>query len=123
VSATTTSSTILASVIVPGLQPFELTRRCVTALARYTRAPWELVAVDDGSTDGTADYLAGVADAASFGVRVVTNAQSCGFAAACNQGLAAARGDYLVLRARKLSSPTPGSPSSSRWLTPIPRSA
>jgi glycosyltransferase involved in cell wall biosynthesis len=84
-------------VIVLCFDRLEFTRHCTTALARHTRPPRELIAVDDGSTDGTADYLAGVHDAAPFGVRVVTNEESRGFAAACNQGIAAARGDYVVL--------------------------
>jgi GT2 family glycosyltransferase len=88
---------VLASVIVPCWNQLEYTRRCVAALARHTRAPWELIAVDNGSTDDTAAYLAGVADAASFRVEVVANPENRGFPAACNQGLRAARGDYLVL--------------------------
>ncbi len=87
----------LASVVVPCFDQLEYTRQCVAALARHTRAPWELVAVDNGSTDGTAAYLAGVADAGAFPVVVVTNRENRGFPAACNQGLKAARGDHLVL--------------------------
>ncbi len=60
---------------------------CVAALARHTRAPWELIAVDNGSTDGTAAYLAGVRHAAPFRVEVVANLENRGFPAACNQGL------------------------------------
>jgi GT2 family glycosyltransferase len=87
----------LASIIVPCFGQLEFTRHCVAALARYTRRPFELIAVDNGSTDGTAAYLAGVADAAAFPVRVLTNPENRGFPAAINQGLAAARGEYLVL--------------------------
>jgi GT2 family glycosyltransferase len=87
----------LASVIVPCFDQVGYTRQCVAALFRHTRRPWELVAVDNGSTDGTADYLAGVRDAAPVRVEVVTNPENRGFPAACNQGLAAARGEYLVL--------------------------
>lgn len=87
----------LASVIVPCHGQLEFTRHCVAALARHTRRPWELVAVDNASADGTRDYLAGVRDAAAFPVTLIANAENRGFPAACNQGLAAARGDYLVL--------------------------
>ena len=87
----------LASVVVPCFNQLEFTRQCVAALARNTRSPWELIAVDNGSTDGTSAYLAGVADAAPFPVRVITNTENRGFPAACNQGLRAARGEYLVL--------------------------
>ena len=87
----------MASVIIPCFNQLGFTRHCLAALFRHTRAPWELVVVDNGSTDGTADYLRGVEDAAPVRVEVITNPVNRGFPAACNQGLRAARGDYLVL--------------------------
>jgi GT2 family glycosyltransferase len=87
----------LASVIIPCFNQLEFTRLCIAALARHTRAPWELITVDNGSTDATPDYLAGVADAAPFPVTNLRNPTNLGFSPACNQGLRAARGDYLVL--------------------------
>ena len=59
--------------------------------------PWELIATDNGSTDGTASYLAGVRDMAAAPVTIITNPKNVGFPAAVNQGLRAARGEYLVL--------------------------
>jgi GT2 family glycosyltransferase len=93
----TSPARVRASVIVPCFNELAYTRLCVASLARHTRAPWELVAVDNGSDDGTAAYLRGVQDAAPFPVTVITNPENRGFPAACNQGLRAARGDYLVL--------------------------
>ena len=87
----------LASIIIPCFNQLAYTRMCVAALTRHTKPPWELVVVDNGSDDGTADYLAGVGDVAPFPVKVITNAENRGFPAACNQGLAKAQGDYLVL--------------------------
>lgn len=83
--------------IVPCFDQIEHTRRCVAALSRHTRSPWELIVVDNGSIDGTAEYLRGVRDVSGFRVEVVTNATNRGFPAACNQGLALARGESLVL--------------------------
>jgi len=73
------------------------TRFCLPALVRHTRRPWELIVIDNGSTDGTGIYLAGVQDVAQVPVTVMSNARNLGFPAAINQGLKAARGDYLVL--------------------------
>jgi len=87
----------LASIIVPCFNQREFTHLCLQGLFRYTRAPWELIVVDNGSTDDTAAYLAGVRDATSVPVTVVANATNLGFPAAINQGLQLARGEYLVL--------------------------
>jgi glycosyltransferase involved in cell wall biosynthesis len=82
----------LASIIIPCWNQLEFTRQCIAALMRHTRTPWELIAVDNGSTDGTKDYLAGVQDAAPVPVTVIANATNRGFPAAIDQGLAVARG-------------------------------
>ncbi len=87
----------LTSVIVPCGNRLEFTEACVAALQRHTRGSWELIAVDQGSTDGTAAYLQGVRDASTHRVEILTTSENTGFAAACNQGLKQARGEFLVL--------------------------
>ncbi len=87
----------LASIVVPCFNQLEFTQLCVQALFRHSRRTWELIVIDNGSTDDTAVYLAGVRDAASVPVTVVKNAQNRGFPAAVNQGLRQAQGEYLVL--------------------------
>ena len=87
----------LASIIIPCWNQLESTRLCLTALVRHTRPPWELIVIDNGSSDGTATYLAGVQDVAPVPVMVISNSNNLGFPAAINQGLRAARGDYLLL--------------------------
>lgn len=82
----------LVSIVVPVWNNLALTRTCLGSLRRYTREPYEVVVVDNGSTDGTPEYLATVP-----GIRVVRNDRNLGFAAACNQGLAAASGRHAVL--------------------------
>jgi len=87
----------LASIIIPCWNQLAFTQQCIAALVRCTRGPWELIFIDNGSTDGTPAYLAGVRDAAAVPVTVVKNARNRGFPAAINQGLQQARGEYLVL--------------------------
>ncbi|MBX5441230.1 MAG: glycosyltransferase family 2 protein [Solirubrobacteraceae bacterium] len=60
------------------------------ALARELADGDELIVVDNASTDGSADA------ARAAGARVIANPANAGFAAACNQGAAAATGDLLV---------------------------
>jgi glycosyltransferase involved in cell wall biosynthesis len=87
----------LASVIVPCWNQLEFTRKRVAALMRQTGPNWGLLVVDNGSDDGTADYLSGVQDVSPVPVTVISNATNRGFPAAINQGLQYARGEYLVL--------------------------
>ena len=87
----------LTSIIIPCWNQVEFTQQCLASLKEHTRPAWELIVIDNGSTDGTAAYLAGVRDMASVPVTVVTNSVNVGFPAAINQGLQLARGDYLVL--------------------------
>ena len=87
----------LTSIIVPCWNQLEFTRQCIAALVRHTRMPWELIVIDNGSTDGTGAYVSGVQDAAAVPVTVIGNGENRGFPAAVNQGLQQARGDYLVL--------------------------
>src|ERR1700719_1770202 len=87
----------LASIIVPCWNQLDFTKQCIRALREHTRPPWELIIVDNGSTDDTAVYLTGVQDAAGVPVTVVSNATNRGFPAAINQGSQLARGEYLVM--------------------------
>jgi glycosyltransferase involved in cell wall biosynthesis len=87
----------LASVIIPCWNQLEFTRKCLHALFRQTAPSWELIVIDNGSTEGTGSYLAGVQDASPAPVTVIANSTNRGFPAAINQGLQYARGEYLVL--------------------------
>ena len=69
-----------------------LTRQCIDAiLAEPPAAEFEVIVVDDASPDDTAAVLGAYGDA----IRVVARDENGGFARACNDGAAAARGEYL----------------------------
>ncbi len=80
------------SVVVPVHDHAELTRACLDAVLADLPEDCELVVVDDASTDSTPVLLAGYGEA----IRVVRRERNGGFAAACNEGAAAGRGDRLV---------------------------
>jgi len=86
-----------ASVIVVAVDGLPFTRLCLESVLEHTESPpFELIVVDNGSSDGTRDYVERLAKRDGR-VRVIRNDQNRGFAAAVNQGLAEARGDTLVL--------------------------
>jgi GT2 family glycosyltransferase/glycosyltransferase involved in cell wall biosynthesis len=87
-----TSATPVASLVIPVYDQFAHTLACLRALAEYPPATaFEVIVVDDGSRDETADALPQIQ-----GLRYHRRAQNGGFIAACNDGAALARGDYLI---------------------------
>lgn len=80
------------SVIVPAYQAAEVIGACVQALARQTveRARYEILVVDDGSTDTTGDA------ARAAGADRVWRVAHGGPAAARNAGIAAAQGEIVL---------------------------
>lgn len=87
----------LVSVIVVTYNNLEFTKACLHSLAVYSDYPaLEIIVVDNASSDGSVDYLkAWLAD--NPGHQVILNDDNRGFAAANNQGLLRAKGEYLVL--------------------------
>src|SRR5262245_37912958 len=64
---------------------------CLESVRASTPEPHEVVVVDNASSDDTRER------AARLGARVIANAENRGFSAACNQGIAATRGEHVVL--------------------------
>lgn len=86
-------TTPAVSIVIVNWNTRELLRGCLASIAAQTRAPHEVIVIDNASPDGSA---AMVADAFPQ-VRLIANSDNRGFAAANNQGLAVARGENLLL--------------------------
>lgn len=82
----------LTSIIIPTFNQLSYTQQCVDSIVSRTDEPYELIFVDNASTDGTPDYLNSV-----DGARVICNESNRGFAPAVNQGIEAADGDQILL--------------------------
>lgn len=82
----------LTSIIILTYNELKYTRQCIESIRIYTGADYELIMVDNGSVDGTREFLISLDRA-----RVILNKTNRGFAAGCNQGLAAARGVNTLL--------------------------
>lgn len=84
------------SVVVPTFNGLAFTRMALeSVLADHPALPYEIVVVDNGSSDGTPEYLSTLSGRVPH-VHVLRNGSNRGFATAINQGVDAARGDILV---------------------------
>ena len=80
------------SVIIPTYNRAALVKEAVASVLAQTYRDFELLVVDDGSTDGTLEALA------AFGgkIRVLASPDRGGVSAARNAGIAAAQGEWLA---------------------------
>lgn len=80
------------SIILLTRNGLKYTKQCVESILKYTPEPFELIFVDNKSTDGTVEYLKNIKNA-----KVICNQVNKGFAGGCNQGLLISQGEYIVL--------------------------
>lgn len=83
----------LTSILVVTHDALDQTRRCLEALRACSEAahPTEIIFVDNGSADGTVDFLREQDD-----VQLISNAKNLGAPRARNQALELAKGDHVV---------------------------
>ncbi|REK21699.1 MAG: glycosyltransferase, partial [Planctomycetota bacterium] len=82
----------LTSIVIVTHGQLAHTKACVDSIRLLTDEPYELIFVDNGSTDGTVDYLRSL-----HGATVIANDSNRGFPAAVNQGMAVAQGEQILL--------------------------
>lgn len=97
------------SIIIPCFNQANYTRLCLEALIAHTPEDrYEVILVDNASKDGTGSLL----DALEGDVTILRNDENLGFARACNQGAARAKGRYLLF----LNNDTEAHPG---WFQPL----
>ena len=84
----------MVSVIIPVYNGEAHLRRCVESVTGQSHGDLEILLVNDGSTDGTADICASLAGADPR-IRVITQ-ENRGVSAARNAGLALAGGEFIL---------------------------
>ena len=80
------------SIIIPVFNNWGFTYKCLLSVAKYTSGSYEIIVVNNNSTDATSQLLSDMK-----GIRVITNESNEVFVNACNQAADIARGDYLLL--------------------------
>lgn len=84
---------LLASIIIPNWNGLHHLDVCLQALRRQRFEQYEVILVDNNSSDGSQKFVA-----ENFSeVRVVELTENRGFTGACNAGYAAAQGDIILL--------------------------
>lgn len=85
----------LVSIIMPAYNAAGTIKESIQSVLSQTYKDWELLVIDDGSTDQTAEIVQEVADG-DVRVKLMLNRVNMGVVASRNRGLAEASGDYIA---------------------------
>jgi len=86
----------LTSIIILTWNQLEYTKACLASIRAHTDVPYEIIFVDNGSTDGTLKWLRKLVKE-NAGYKLIENGKNLGFAKGCNQGIQAATGAFILL--------------------------
>src|SRR6185436_15338508 len=79
------------SICMVSLDCLRVVEPCLVSLRKSAFRDFEIIVVDNGSKDGTLEYLREQPD-----VRLIENGWNAGFTKATNQGIAASSGEYIL---------------------------
>ena len=74
-------------------------KKCIESIQAYYKEYHQLIIVDNGSTDGTAEYLSNLKDNWDYDyadLSIITNSDNIGYAAGNNRALASIKGAYTL---------------------------
>jgi GT2 family glycosyltransferase len=80
-----------ASIVIPTCNQLDFLQNCISSLRKHTDMPYEIIVVDNASTDGTAEWCR------KEKIPFISLPRNEGFSVACNKGLLLSSGDTLVL--------------------------
>lgn len=83
----------VASVIIPNWNGKHLLKTCLSSLKNQTFSNFETIVVDNGSTDGSVEYIKRYFSK----IKIVALDKNYGFAKAINIGINKSQGNYLIL--------------------------
>ncbi len=86
----------LVSIIIVNWNGGKVFEDCLKSLSKIDYPNWELIVVDNGSSDGS-EKLASNPPAGRAGFHLIKNKTNLGFARANNQGYRRAKGKYILL--------------------------
>lgn len=81
------------SIIILTYNQIEYTKLCIESIRKFTpKNKYEIIIIDNNSTDGTVDWLKEQSD-----IKSVYNNKNLGFPKGCNQGIELAKGENILL--------------------------
>ncbi len=86
------SSKSTVSIVIPTYNQWEYTKQAIESIKRFTDYNYEIIIVDNASTDGTIAELKKYPE-----IKVIANKENFGFPKAINQGVLESKGDYILL--------------------------
>jgi len=101
----------VVSILIVTYNKSEYTFQCLETIKAYSDVPYELIIVDNASTDRTTGLLERIENAT-----IIRNNDNVGFLRACNQGAQAAKGEFILF----LNNDTQVSPN---WLSRLVETA
>lgn len=85
------------SIIIPTVNEAEKTVQCLRSIRACTATPHEIIWVDNGSSPKQFAEIKRQATRPNVQCKLVHNSRNLGFVKAVNQGIAEAKGDYVIL--------------------------
>lgn len=79
-------------IVIPVFNQLSYTRKCIDSLLSTEGKNVNILVIDNGSTDGTAEYLRSVT-----GINVIENPENLGCAGAWNQGVRETTSEWIVI--------------------------
>jgi GT2 family glycosyltransferase/Tfp pilus assembly protein PilF len=99
ISKQTTYQHPFISIVILTRNQLKYTKKCIESIVTHTKETFEIILIDNGSTDGTIEYFESELTKliSEDRLQVIKNNENLGFAKGNNQGMAAARGNYILL--------------------------
>lgn len=93
----------MVSIVILTLNQLPYTRQCLDTISMLTGGRYEIIFVDNGSSDGTGEFLGSFSRRVKVGcsgperVIIIQNEKNLGFSKGCNQGILASNGEQILL--------------------------
>jgi len=84
------------SIVMLTMNQLAYTKECVNSIRQHTPESHEIIFVDNGSTDGTVQWLKKLVKRHNH-YRLIANPTNLGFSRGCNQGIMASSGAHVLL--------------------------